>query len=497
MFAGGDIKWMWEPSRMDWVVRAARAIAAGHATPWLISELRRWREANRPNEGVNWACGQETSFRMFALMLLATVLQQKDREAAAEVRAMLSQHAERVEQAISYAISQHNNHGLSETVALFLSGHALPDHPRAHTWRQEGRSWFIRQVYEQFSHDGWYAQHSHNYTRVALLDGLIAMRVAEAYGDPLPTDVVHRFAAAARLLAGLSREGRIPNYGSNDGANVLPLHSCGYEDFRPIVAAVLRAAGEGSPFEAGPWDELSAWFGLALGERSEVEATSSKEGGYYVLSSGDWQGAIRCHTFTDRPAHADMLHLDLWFGDEAILRDGGTYSYNDTDGIGDYLKSTAAHNAVRVDGLDQMVKGSRFLWLDWTESKVLETGATKFSGEHYGYRSRRGVIHRRTVSLDGGVRIEDELYAVARHRYEVNFRLGGEGWVLEGTSLRNDRFAIEFEGSGLEIRLIDPADESERAGLESTYYGRVERRWAVALSWTGETSRLVTTIARR
>lgn len=495
MFAGGDIKWMWEPSRMDWVVQATRSIAAGHPTSWLMSELRRWREANRPNEGVNWACGQETSFRMFALMLLATVLQNKDRAAAAEIRAMLPQHAERVEQALSYAISQHNNHGLSETVALYLAGHALPDHPRAHLWRQEGRSWFIRQVHEQFSGDGWYAQHSHNYTRVALLDGLIAMRVAEAYGDPLPSDVIHRFAEAARLMAGIARDGRVPNYGSNDGANVLPIHGCGFEDFRPIIAAVLRSTGGASPFEPGPWDELSQWFGLPVNGSVNVDAASSREGGYYVLKQGEWLGAIRCHTYADRPAHADMLHLDLWFGNEAVLRDGGTYSYNDPDGIGDFLKSSAAHNAVRVDGLDQMVKGSRFLWLDWTESKLLEAGPDRFVGEHYGYRSRHGVIHRRSVTLDESVRIEDELYAVAPHRYDLSFRLGGDGWKLEGTRLFNDHFKVEFEGANLQIELSDPADEGSRAGLESTFYGRVEKRWAVSISWRGESNRLVTKIS--
>lgn len=497
MFAGGDIKWMWEPSRMDWVVAACRAGIPD--VPALMSEIRRWRDQNRPNEGVNWACGQETTFRMFALMLAATVLQDKNREAAGEVRAMLPQHAERIESAIAYAISQHNNHGLSETVGLFLAGHALPDHPRAKTWRQEGKSWFIQQVAEQFTDDGWYAQHSHNYTRVALLDGLMAMRVAEVFQDPLPKTVVKMFAAAARLLAGICREGRVPNYGANDGANILPLHGCEYDDFRPVIAAVLRAAGEPSPFPAGAWDELSEWFGLTPGPEAEAKPATSEEGGYFNVQSGPWLASIRCHSYQDRPSHADMLHVDVWHGNLNLLRDGGTYSYNDPDGIGDFLKSTAAHNAITVDGRDQMVKGTRFLWLDWTESKCLKHTPTGFIGEHYGYRTQEGVIHRREVNTDDAeVMIVDELYAVDKHTYRMNFRLGGSDWKMSGKTVENPQFQITFEGPPkLAIELLSPEDETSLVNAESTRYGRLDRCFAILLEWPGESCRIKTTIRSR
>jgi hypothetical protein len=494
MFAGGDIKWMWEPSRMDWVIAACRALASGQKAPDLMPEIRRWRDANRPNEGVNWACGQETSFRMFALMIAATVLKHKDREGAREVRAMLSQHAERIESALPYAVAQHNNHGLSETVALFLAGHALPKHPRADIWRQEGKSWFSRQVLEQFSHDGWYCQHSHNYTRVALLNGLIGLRVGQFFGDYLSPGVTSCLKNAALLLAGLCRDGKTPNYGSNDGANVLPLHGCGYEDFRPVIAAVLRACGEPSPFEPGPWDELSLWFGLSLGEKQETEPRSSKEGGYYVLADHDWLAAIRCHTYADRPAHADMLHVDLWDGPNPVLIDAGTYSYNDPDGIGDFLKSTGAHNAVTVDGADQMVKGTRFLWLDWTESRVIGTPTkTEFTGEHYGYRTRQGVIHRRSVELGEVVTITDELFAVDRHRYAVIFRLGGEDWTLEEKAVSNGLYRISFEGA--KPSLGTPGEDT-LTNARSEYYGKLQRGYAAVLELTGESTVLKVRIER-
>ena len=206
MSAGGDIKWAWEASRMDWAILASNELQRD-----LVAEVLVWKTANPPNQGVNWTCGQETSFRMFALMWLVKTFGGEEGDLIAK---LLPQHAERIEGVIEYAISQHNNHGLSETVALFLAGHSLPNHPRAKIWRGKGKKLFIKQVREQFTRDGWYCQHSHNYTRVALLDGLIAMRVARLFEDPLPPDVVDRFRMAAKLLTGICRNGRVPNYGA-------------------------------------------------------------------------------------------------------------------------------------------------------------------------------------------------------------------------------------------------------------------------------------------
>lgn len=494
-----DVKWAWEPARFDWVIAACREVIPDSSR--LLAGIRGWRDQNRPFEGVHWACGQETSFRMFALMIAATVMQLRNRAAAAEIRAMLPQHAERIASALNYALSQENNHGLSESVALFLAGHALPDHPQAATWRDSGKSEFIRQVFEQFTEDGWYAQHSHNYTRVALLDGLIALRVASFFNDPLPEEVKYRLEAAAKLLAGISINGVVPNYGANDGANVLPLHECCYGDFRPVIAAVLRATGYGSPFLPGPWDELSEWFGLPLTTGAFVPPHSSPEGGYYVIANGDWRAMIRCHTYTNRPSQADMLHVDLWHGELNVLRDGGTYSYNDPEKIGEFLKLTPAHNAVFVfdkEGkpVSQMQKLGQFMWSNITEAKLLEITENAFLGEQYGYRTKQGLVHRRAAILrEEGLTIIDDLISTFPQSYGMNFRLGGEGWTLADGVATNGTYTIRFEGvPDLEVILLTPQDTNDLANAESTYYGRLDRTFALKLRWSGETSRLTTTV---
>ncbi len=500
MSAGGDIKWAWEASRMDWVIHWGRKVVAQPDPDeaelyekYLWVQIINWKEANPPNQGVNWACGQETSFRMFTLMWVANLLDTPYKE---EVLKLLPQHAERIEGAVEYAISQHNNHGLSETVALFLAGHTLPSHPRSKIWREKGKRLFVKQVREQFTRDGWYCQHSHNYTRVALLDALIAMRVARQFEDPLPDDVIDLFRMAAKLLAGICRDGRVPNYGANDGANVLALHGCDYTDFRPIIAATLRSCLNLSPFPPGPWDELSEWFGLSTEGTPPVDkpnVISSQGGGYYALTKGDWLATVRCHTYKDRPAHADMLHVDLWYGDELIFIDGGTYSYNDPEGVGDFLKSSAAHNCAAVNGDSQMVKGSRFLWFDWTKSKVKFLKPDEFEGEHYGYRNRFGVVHSRNVQL---VRTEATITDVVsdggkNSLFQVSWRTPLPIHQIDETSFAVGYYKIEFElpeFSAIEV------NQSGNLSAFSEKYGHLDFGHSITITWRGPKTVLKTRI---
>jgi hypothetical protein len=73
------------------------------------------------------------------------------------------------------------------------------------------------------------------------------------------------------------------------------------------------------------------------------------------------------------------------------------------------------HNTVTVDGLDQMTRAGKFLYLDWAQAKVVEHGAARLAAEHDGYR-RLGINHRRTVTaFENAWLVEDEL-AASQHR---------------------------------------------------------------------------------
>ena len=76
-------------------------------------------------------------------------------------------------------------------------------------------------------------------------------------GGTLPEPVRAQALAATDFLATLMEsDGTVPRYGCDDGANLLPLSGCPFEDFRPSVGAAL-ALFKGERLPAGPWDETS------------------------------------------------------------------------------------------------------------------------------------------------------------------------------------------------------------------------------------------------
>jgi hypothetical protein len=92
-------------------------------TFWKL--LEDWMEKNPPNRGPQWMCGQEAALRLIAI---AYALQSfRTHPSTTDKRLTLSTQlaeatARRINGFISYAISQSNNHSISEAVGLFTAG---------------------------------------------------------------------------------------------------------------------------------------------------------------------------------------------------------------------------------------------------------------------------------------------------------------------------------------------------------------------------------------
>jgi asparagine synthase (glutamine-hydrolysing) len=443
--------------------------------------------------------------------------------------AMIAIHAQRIERNIAYARSQKNNHAISEGVGLWTVGVLFPEFKEAKKWRELGRRVIKEEAHRQIYDDGSYIQHSMNYHRLMLQDYLWAVRLGQINGYAFSAELLERFRLATEFLYQMmdQKTGRVPNYGANDGALILPLNSCDYLDYRPVVQAVSYLLDGERRFETGPWDEDLIWlFGVealnASSKNIEQRNINAHTGGYYTLRGSQSWGMIRCHSYRDRPCHADMLHFDLWYKGVNLLRDAGTFQYYCEPPWEHYFKSTAAHNTVEVDGKDQMEKGSRFLWYNWTKSKLRHSEEippnppfTKggrggfgdyWEGEHYGYRHgkspksplppfRKGgcplkkggkvsVIHRRAViRLGGRWIIIDDILGDGEHDATLRWRLADIGWenVAPGTFSAKTKFSHSdfaaqlsikiFPQVEMSIELLHGQESPEPEGWESLYYG--------------------------
>jgi hypothetical protein len=218
--------------------------------------------------------------------------------------------------------------------------------------------------------------------------------------------------------------GEVPNLGHNDGAFILPLTVCAYRDYRPVLQASSRAFLGAPAISPGPWDEMSAWFGVWRSETANASSASLDVRGQekpMVLQSPSGRGwaYLRAARFTSRPAHADQLHLDLWWCGLNLALDPGTYLYNAPPPWENSLRATRVHNTITVDDQDQMTPAGRFLWLNWAQAELCEPpevqwgSSSRISARHAGY-NRLGVAHRRTAAFENEARlvVEDSLLPV-------------------------------------------------------------------------------------
>ena len=438
-FAFGDVKLVWEASRFSCVYTLVRAYALTNDEKYpeaFWSLVEDWAQDNPPQLGPNWKCGQEASFRLMAWCFgLYAFLNSPHAtpERVSNLAAMIAVTAERIEANIDYALSQNNNHGISEAVGLFTVGTLFPEFRQAESWFARGRTLLESQARTQIYDDGAYVQHSMNYHRVMLQDYVWAARLGEINRAPFSEAVYTRLLRSTEFLDAVTDpvSGQVPNYGNNDGTQVLPLTDCEYADFRPTLQASYYLCSRQRRFAPGPWDEGLIWlFGesaLTSPMRPAKLHVISPSSGYYLMKGRESWAMIRCAEYRDRPAHADQLHLDLWWRGLNVAIDSGAYHYNAPPPWDTAFSSSAAHNTVIVDRQDQMRRFSRFLWLDWAKGQEIkhkkDGDSELWAGEHDGYR-RLGVTHRREVERDGDSwTIRDQLFGRGEHTVRLHWLL--------------------------------------------------------------------------
>ena len=433
-----DIKFIWEPGRFGWAYKLAMAYHLSNdeqyaETFWGVTE--QFVISNPPYLGPHWSSAQEVAIRLIALAFSIQIFAQSKQttsERLENIVKTIAIHAERIPPTLVYARSQNNNHLITEALGLYTASAVLPEHPLASKWHKLGWYWLKIAFRTQISKDGTYSQHSTNYHRLMLQAALWAYAVHNHsfINEPIPPDMTTRLEAATRWLWKLvdPRTGGVPNMGHNDGAYILPLTICSYQDYRPVIHAASRLFLKTTLNPRGPWDDMATWLCFPV-DKSQKEAglnywhltpqqkDLNTQLPYLLINhKNDSWATLRVGTFRSRPAHADQLHMDLWWRGYNLAQDPGTYLYNSLPPWENSLTSAFVHNTIVVDGQEFMLRAGRFLYLDWAQASVLECqsspkgGCESLTVEHNGYR-KFGVTHSRKVAVntDGHWEIIDRL----------------------------------------------------------------------------------------
>lgn len=462
---GSDIKDVWEPARFSWaydLVRAYLVTGDDAFASAFYAHAAAWCNANPPFRGTHWSCGQETAIRALAILHALDSLPGNAAVAATarQLNDVLAWSGERIADAIAYGLSQRNNHGISESAGLVHLGLRFAGlHPAAKRWLNTGIGYLDEQVCDQFSEDGWYAQHSFIYMRVALEQALYAQWVLLAAGLSLSQPALDRLAAATDLLTLLveTESGVLPNHGANDGARVLPLAPSEHRDFRPVLtlAAIVLDRPLGGGVAADPY--TSAWFDHVprIG-KTAVPSLSVGSSGWVAARAGDCRAFMFAGRYRHRPSHLDQLHLHLSCGGREIITDAGTYSYNHPPPWNNGLASSLVHNGPVIDGREIAQRGPRFLWLGWPRAKIVT--ATQSADTIRISAERDGQVRRDILLHEGGARIIDRCIDRSAGQMQVTWLLHPDAADVSNVVARGSQ---EIHASDMEL-----------AGWYSPTYGR-------------------------
>jgi outer membrane protein assembly factor BamB len=409
----GDIKYVWEKSRFSFlytIIRYDYHFNKDHSE-FVFQQITDWIEKNPLNFGPNYKCSQEISLRLlnwiFALYFYknASVLTEAIFQ---KIIQSIYWQLHHVYKNIRFSkITVRNNHALTETLALYIIPTLFPQFPNASGWKRKGKKWFEEEVAYQIYEDGTFLQFSMNYHRVAVQLLTWAIKVSELNNETLAPVVYDRAYKSIDFLYQCQEDsnGYLPNYGSNDGALFFKLSDNNYRDYRPQLNALhILLTGKSLYPEAS---EDVAWYGAKSKPhfnplKKQFGICTFELGGYFLIREADTLTFIRCGKHFDRPAHADNLHIDIWYKGENVLLDGGSYQYNTEEKLSKYFVGTASHNTVMLGDEDQMLKGSRFIWYYW--SQAIEANLEEqdeyyeFSGKISCFRQLSGkIVHGRFV----------------------------------------------------------------------------------------------------
>ncbi len=241
--------------------------------------------------------------------------------------------------------------------------------------------------------------------------------------------------------------GELPNLGPNDGALLLPLSTRPFSDFRPTIQAAGKLFQGMDYFPPGPWDDLSHWLGITVEDATRVSPAQNlpedlRQTGLYINRYDGQKTILRGISFINRPGHSDQLHLDIWYEGVNVARDPGTYLYNGLPPWDNPLTGAWCHNTIMLDGREPMLKGGRFLWLNWSDATVrrhrrsADRAIDVLFASHQA-RQWAGLTQQRSVVIirDDMVIVVDEVLGEGEHQVLLNWNLADLPWGIKGSTI--------------------------------------------------------------
>lgn len=456
-----DIRQLWEPARLQHVTALIANLGKIHPSE-AHEEIRKhaeevvlgWIDANPFLWGPHHASAMECGLRIPVFFYSLKCLVEQGSSGWNALLDATYQHAWWISKRLSLHSSL-GNHTVAECAGLVFAGAIFRG-------TREGKGWLdiaIKLLEKEISHqillDGGPAEQSLNYHRFVLDLYWLAVDFLEKNGLHDCSAMKPCLAEGEKFLSAFGGDGdEVPSIGdSDDGHAVAP-------DLSPRRQHL---------------------------EITRKDTSIFRETGYTIARS---RKGISL-TFDHGPlgmaplynhGHADALSVTVSVNGKMFLVDPGTFRYNGDPVYRKYFKGTGAHNTVTVDGLDQAVQETGFIWSHPYSVELTSfeerTDQVCVEAVHDGYRRLSDpVLHKRSLMIyrEGGVIIRDSFVGEGVHAFDFRFHLHpdavaecGEDWVV-----------ISRGGDRLFLKICNQKDYQLICGQENPPMGWFSPRYGV------------------
>ena len=433
-----DVKVPWELSRFQHIFTLGKAYWITNDEKYALEfkvELEDWIAKNPVEMSVNWTCTMDVAIRVVNLICAYFFFQKSssiDYKFWAEFKKSLYLHGRFIYKNLENEAKHNNNHYLSDLAGLiwlgiyfgefFIEDKEKKNNPKE--WLRFGLFEFEKEMNKEVNEDGTDYESSTSYHILVTEIFLITTILCNRNNINFSKEYMQKLEKMCGFIMDITKpNGLCPLIGDSDDGRFIILSNycnCSMRDFRHVLVIAgeyfnrddFRILGkdylEDTLWTIGHYKKID--------EKLELSSKAYEKGGYYILRNNVFFCLIRCGELSCRGdgghSHNDQLSIDLNVDGEDFIIDPGTYLYTADSKMRNLYRSTKMHNTLYIDGYEQNAfnEYDLFYMKEQTFSKCKLFTNKTFCGEHYGYKKKCGVIHKRTINLmNDKLIINDEL----------------------------------------------------------------------------------------
>lgn len=523
---GADVKVPWELGRLQHLPIMAYTYALSSTLNSDISPIDILTEfqnqivdfyiSNPPSFGIQWGCAMDVSIRLVNVMVAVSFFEQYGAEFCDKFKEvlsnMLNDHIQFVANNLEWSGGMRGNHYFANICGLVIACLYLKNHQEYFDILYMAVSEFANEIMHQFNHDGsnFEASLPYHYFCFEMLIYTISALQAQSVNvlhnifkrteskflridnnnPTLHKKLINRLNNIIQFSISFLENNSTFNIGDNDSGKFLKLMPDAHYTTKANndnansllnVQDLLNYIQADSSLHSTILNTKYELFKFTPLNNTSSTVKSFKDFGIYQFKNNLYSATFRCGSVGQNGkgghAHNDQLSLCLKVNGIDILVDNGTYTYTSNPEQRNIYRSTAMHNTLSLDNLEQNEwANSNKDDLFWLKSLKAKTKVTKITdnsitAEHIGF----GAKHTRTIkfqnnSIEGIDRIPNDLLK------KVHFYLNPDARIISTTAN-----TVMFEVNNIKLKLHSDYEIQVKEYNHSPSYGIIEQGIALII----------------